>query len=321
MKNKTFSLILFVFIIFVNSCRNNPEIDPFTLVSRNNIENSIIDSLSSMSVGNRHFIFTVDITGLQTFPDFYSGVNPLITMSDWGLHRGNNPGSYSYSYHLGMMGLKILKENGKEISIRDIEAPVQKLNLWTGEIDSRFNIENITVHLMTVCHPDYDMISVKIISDLIRKKRLSIKINFSPGVTSPTGHDFGSSLMNTTKVLSDTNNLVIFDRSQNNNDYNVMVWCNDADLNKIAQHLYSLEPDRSDSIYSFSCQFLNNPETGRIQNFGETEAASRKSWGKFWTTGSTIDFKRFTGPQSRELERNIIRSTYFNKLHFFYNTK
>ena len=219
-----------------------------------------------------------------------------------------------HHFHLGMVGLQILKEDGNEISIKDVQDPVQKLNLWTGEIDSRFSVGGVPVHLKTVCHPDYDMISVKIVSALIGQKRLKIKINFPYGVSSPAGYDFNSPDKHETKILSDTNNYTIFERSQDKDIYNVLVWRNSAEFRKVNQHLYLLEPDQTDSVYSFSCQFMKNLETGRMQNFGETEFASKKSWKNFWTTGGAVDFSECTDPRARELERRVILSRYLTKI-------
>ena len=354
MNMKTNCLFLCLFLLSINSCKNNSSIDRFALVNRHNIENTVIDSLNSLSVGNGEFAFTVDITGLQTFPDSYVRGIPLGTMSDWGWQTGENPENYQISelyktynihgrqvdylrqyranedprkaaasdwlranphrFHLGMVGLQILKEDGNEISIKDVEDPVQKLNLWTGEIDSRFNVEGVPVHLKTVCHPDYDMISVKIVSALIRQKRLKIKINFPYGVSSPAGYDFNSPEKHCTKILSDTNNYTIFERSQDKDIYNVLVWRNSAEFKEVDQHFYLLEPELTDSVYSFSCQFMKNPDTGRMQNFGETEFASKKSWEKFWTTGGAVDFSECTDPRANELERRVILSRYLTKI-------
>jgi hypothetical protein len=354
MNMKTICLFLYLFLLFIPSCKYNSSIDRYALVTRHNIENTVIDSLNSLSVGNGEFAFTVDITGLQTFPDSYVRGIPLGTMSDWGWHTEENPENYQISelyktyningrqidylrqykanedvrkaaasdwlranphrFHLGMVGLQILKEDGKEISIKDIKDPVQQLNLWTGEIDSRFSVGGVPVHLKTVCHPDYDMISVKIVSALIAQKRLKIKINFPYGVSSPAGYDFNSPEKHETKILSDTNNYTIFERSQDKDIYNVLVWRNSAEFRKVNQHLYLLEPDLADSAFSFSCQFMKNPETGRIQNFGETEFASKKSWEKFWTSGGAVDFSECTDPRASELERRVILSRYLTRI-------
>jgi hypothetical protein len=277
---KTIYCFLFVFLICVNCCRNNSKTDRYAFITKYNIENSSIESLNSLTIGNDEFTFSVDITGLQTFPESFSGGKSLQTIAEWDWPDGNDPKNQS-RFNLGIIGLNILKENGKEISINDIKDPVQKLNLSTGEIDSRFNIEGVPVHVMTVCHPDYDMISVKIISNLLGMKRLRIRINFSTLASSSSVNNVNSFESYTTKILSDTNNLVIFNRSQNKDNYNVIIWCNDADMEKVSTEQYYLDPSKADSVYSFSCQFLKNLETGRIQTFGETEAASKKKWGKF----------------------------------------
>src|ERR1700750_2398834 len=61
-------------------------IDRQALVDRNAVKVEKADPLSSLSVGNGHFCFTVDVTGLQTFPDGYAKGVPLGTQSDWGWH-------------------------------------------------------------------------------------------------------------------------------------------------------------------------------------------------------------------------------------------
>jgi hypothetical protein len=322
MRKKTNYLLLIVFFISV-SCRNNSKIDRYQQVTRFNINNSIIDSLSSLSVGNTEFSFTTDLTGLQTFPEFYSHGIPLETRSDWGLNRGEDPGN-DYRYYLGLIGLQILKENGQEISINDIKDPLQMLNLWTGEIDSKFKIEGVPVHIRTVCHSDYDLISVKVISRLIGKKRLRIKLNFFPGMSSTTGYDFNSPEKQTTKILADTNNYSIFARTQDKNNYYVLVWRNSAQIKKINQHMYYLEPQYVDSVYSFSCQFMKNLASGRMQNFGETEAASKKNWEKFWNSVNAVEFKGFKEPGAKDLERCAFISKYFTRIQsnvHLYRTK
>ena len=84
-----------IIILMSFSCKTDKGINRYDLVSRHNIENSIIDSLNSFSVGNGTFTFTVDVTGLQTFPGFYERGISLGTMSDWGWHSFPNPENYN----------------------------------------------------------------------------------------------------------------------------------------------------------------------------------------------------------------------------------
>jgi hypothetical protein len=66
-------------------------IDRRAVVSRHNPTLHRIDPRSPLSVGNGEFAFTVDPTGLQTFPQPYEAHVPLCTQSQWGWHTAPNP--------------------------------------------------------------------------------------------------------------------------------------------------------------------------------------------------------------------------------------
>ena len=65
-------------------------IDRHAVVNRNNPLITKADALSSLSVGNGHFVTTVDVTGLQSYPNDYQTGVPLCAMSDWGWHQFPN---------------------------------------------------------------------------------------------------------------------------------------------------------------------------------------------------------------------------------------
>ena len=66
-------------------------------MARNNPRVTQIDTLSSLTVGNGEFAFTVDATGLQTFPEYYRKGVPLGTQSQWGWHSFPNAENYTHS--------------------------------------------------------------------------------------------------------------------------------------------------------------------------------------------------------------------------------
>ena len=76
------------------SAEKQEPIDRRALVERNNPQVAAMDSLSSLSVGNGEFAYTVDATGLQTFPEVYKNGVPLGTQSQWGWHSFANTGNY-----------------------------------------------------------------------------------------------------------------------------------------------------------------------------------------------------------------------------------
>ncbi|MCX6261472.1 MAG: hypothetical protein NTY95_11710, partial [Bacteroidia bacterium] len=316
------SIISFI-ISICTGCKKNSQIDRFSLVTRHNIEISEIDSLNSLSVGNGEFAFTIDITGLQTFPQYYSKGISLGTMSNWGWHTGDNPAGYKLSdvyrtyeihgrevnyvhqfrgnedsvktaasewlrsnphrIHLGMIGLQIIKEDGTEINVDDIKNPVQRLDLWTGEIKSRFLIGNTSVDVVTVCHPGKDIVSARVTSKLISEKRLKIRISFPLGVSSPSGYDFGQPDKHSTLILSDSDNETILEQKQDNDKFYVKVYHQNAGLKVYGKHLFCLEPV-ADSVLEFSCFFTKEFPDAKADSFEEVTEASKKNWSDFWMT-------------------------------------
>ena len=354
MKKFFYNLLLFLLVIFTVSCNQKAGIDRFALVTRHNIHNSVTDSLSSLSVGNGEFAFTTDVTGLQTFPDFYSKGISLGTMSNWGWHTGENPENFKISdvyrtylvhgrqvdyvhqfragddsrkaqasdwlranphrIHLGMIGLQIIKNDGKEIGITDIRDNTQNLNLWTGSLESIFTADGVPVKVLTICHPVQDMISARIESKLINEKRLKIRILFPLGIALPTGYDFNSPDKHKTKIISEDSISTLFERSQDNDKYYVKVLHKGAVLKVVSEHHYYLEPNPADTAFEFSCLFSKTiPET-EPDDFAVTQEASLHSWENFWMTGGAVDFSECTDERAFELERRVILSRYLTRI-------
>ncbi len=354
MKNVFFTASLIILFIITQSCKQQTPVDRYALVTRHNIENQVIDSLNCLSVGNGGFAFTVDVTGLQTFPGFYSRGIPLGTMSDWGWHTAENPENYSlqdvymsydvhgrpvdyvhqfrpgqdmrpamatewlranpHRVHLGIIGLTITKSDGTEALITDIKDNVQKLDLWTGTIESRFSVEGIPVRVVTLCHPGKDEISAKIESELIKENRLAVKIHFPMGTPMATGYDFNSPGMHTTVMTTASENETLFERKQDNDMYYVKVLHNNGTVKEADTHLYLIGPDQSSSSFEFTCSFSKDLPVNPTDNFTAVSEASSTGWGEFWSTGGAVDFSECTDPRAFELERRVVLSQYLTKI-------
>jgi len=230
--------ILYTLAVLFATQANAQKIDRAALVGRHNVKVSLIDSLSSLSVGNGKFAFTVDATGLQTFPESYKTGVPLGTQSEWGWDSFKNTEKYTleeslktyqqygraityatqvkkperskdasdwfrqnaHRLQLGNLGFDITLKNGKTATPADIKDIHQQLNLWTGEISSTFKVENETVEVLTVCHQVDDIISTKVKSNLIKSGRLKIRLRF-PYPTGAWG-DMGDNYKNPEKHRS-----------------------------------------------------------------------------------------------------------------------
>ena len=190
-------LILTAWLATTATAAHKP-IDRKALVTRNNPVVTTVDTLASLSVGNGGFAFTTDITGLQTFPEYYRGGVPLGTQSEWGWHSFSNPEQYRleesywmydfghghrelyatqpktgrakeaadwyrinpHRLHLGCIGLEI-----EGLKPTDIQKPRQTLDMWTGTISSKFRVKSLEFRVNTVCHPERDLIASRIISN------------------------------------------------------------------------------------------------------------------------------------------------------------
>ncbi len=211
----------FVFCLLLTCHLFAQKIDRKALVQRHNVIVTKADSLSSLTVGNGRFAFTVDVTGLQTFPKEYAHGVPLGTQSEWGWHSFIDTAGYKReealkTYHLngrdityavqvkepehakkaadwfrqnphrlqlGNIGFVLLKKDGSEAKLEDIKDIHQELDLWTGEIKSHFTVAGVPVDVSTFCHAKTDAVSVKVNSMLIVQGRLQAYLVFP----NPTG--------------------------------------------------------------------------------------------------------------------------------------
>lgn len=87
MKNVFKTVMLGLLVPIIASAN---QIDRQVVVKRNNPIVTKADTLASLSVGNGHFVTTVDVTGLQSYPQDYKNGVSLCAMTDWGWHRFPN---------------------------------------------------------------------------------------------------------------------------------------------------------------------------------------------------------------------------------------
>lgn len=331
-------------VILLISCgvETQTPIDREALVKRNSPVVNAFDSLASFSVGNGEFAYTVDITGLQTFPERYSKGVPLGTQSQWGWHSFDNPQNlkheetlkdydfgrgklepYSVQFnekgrqkdaaewfrinphrlHLGVVGLEL----GDTVKAEDLQNVDQHLNMWEGIIESSFRLNSKDVKVQTVCHPEKDMIAANIISQL----RPGIKLHFPypTGGHADDACDWNQNDKHTTTVMQKNENSAILLRTLGNTQYYVnLQWEGKADLSEKAKNYYILKPETGN--FSFVCSFTQQPVQVTQPTFAETLNASSAYWKSYWTDGAAVDFSACKDPRAKELERRVVLSQY-----------
>lgn len=327
------------------------KIDRQAVVRRHNPEARGFDPFAALSVGNGEFAFTADATGLQTFPDVYEREFPLCTVAHWGWHTspppdGLRPEAVRYTpfdtygrpvgyltdrsgqeilfdwlrqnphrLHLGRIGLEMTKRNGAPAEPGDLDNLHQTLDLWTGLLSSRFEIEGRSVSVQTCCHPDLDMIAVRIASPLIAERRLRVRIAFPYASPAVPMADWDRPDRHQTRIERRSANRVDLRRTLDGDGYAVSIgWSGSARLTEGAKHEYRLDGEAGD-VLEFAVLFSPEVFPNTLPAVAATEAASRTRWERFWGTGGALDFGVCTDPRAPEMERRVVLSQYLTALH------
>jgi len=318
------------------------------LVQRHNPINTTADTLGSLSIGNGHFAFTVDITGLQSFPEAYENGLPLGTESEWGWHSFPNTGNYKFSetlkaynihgrtrtysvqlknkavdyfrknphrLQLGNIGLELRKRNGVAATLKDLKDIHQQLILWTGEIKSHFTLEGTPVDVSTIADPNTDAIAIKIVSPLIQANRLQIRLRF-PYPTenfADNGDNWTHPESHTSSIVNSSYTQSLIKHQLDTTLYYVQTTYTNAILTRTQAHYFLFNPAPSDSFF-FSACFTPAIPSHQPQGWSQLVAASAHSWQQFWQTTAAVDLSGSTDPRAAELERRIILSQYLLRI-------
>ncbi|MBN2275847.1 MAG: hypothetical protein JXK95_16080 [Bacteroidales bacterium] len=348
-------IVCLMLCLFVCSCGNNAHIDRKALVQRHNIIVNSMDSLSSLSVGNGSFAFTVDATGLQTFPEYYERGIPLGTQSEWGWHSFPDTAGYAlaetfraYPYqgrqvdygvqwnepgrekdaanylrqnphrlHLGVIGLKLLKEEGSIAEPEDIESIKQSLDCWNGVISSDFALQGHPVSIKTCCHQDMDIVASSVRSVLLKQGKLRIILRFPypTGKHTDSGCDWSQHEKHRTAISDTGAHHAVIHRVIDTTAYDVVVaWSGRAMLNMTGPHEFELSPAEDAAHFTFSCHFTPEYPGFVLPEFKQIIQNSRQGWNAFWNSGAAVDFSACRDERAAELERRVVLSQYLMRI-------
>jgi hypothetical protein len=323
-------------------------IDRHALVARHEIHVHEADPMGAMAVGNGEFAFNFDVTGAQSFPEYYEKTMPVGILSNWAWHSFPNPQDFTldkfaftsvrkhdrefvypaastshpppdaawlrgnpHRFGLGRIGLEF-----EHASIADLKHIDQRLDLWGGIADSSFELDGAPVHVRTVVHPQRDEVALTVESPLIQSGRLKIRIDFpyASDAFGPDYQDWTHPDLHQTTMTRQGANGAVFLRTLDATRYYVRTrWTARASIAETAKHHYRLTStgDRLELTAWFSPQPIpSEPDTAAA-----VESSSREHWKQYWTSGGAIDLSATTDPRAAELERRIVLSQYVMAVH------
>lgn len=329
------------------------KIDRRALVSRHNVSLQQIDPTSPLMVGNGNFAFTADITGLQTFPEQYSRLVPLLTQAQWAWHSFPNPAHYKYEdslvpvevqgrteYYpwlhdwseakkpaiawlrenphrisLGRVSLYLTSKRGEPAHFADLSATQQTLDLWSGALLSRFELDGEPVDIQTRVHPDLDMLIVTLTSPALAAGRLGVDLRF-PGVAAilnPDPADWQHPERHRTLVTERGARRISLERKLDDTRYYVTVGTDrDVTFTRLAPHAFRVLPSGTGKSNSITVMvlFSEHPYRCALPDPVAARAAVTEYWDQYWSTGGVVDLSGSTDPRAAELERRIVLSQY-----------
>ena len=348
-------------------------IDRRGLVAEHGVTLREADPHSPLSVGNGEVCFTVDITGLQTWPERYPVRDPaggppgtlLSTLSNWGWHATPPAGSFDVAHctrvyqtargpvryvdlsrelgtpdadqitaeeawlrgnphRLDLLRMGLVTTPGWSAPAPDdVQAAVQRLDLWTGMIASSFRLHDETVAVRTVCHPARDIIAVRIESRLLAAGLLAVRFAFPYG---SAGWNAGADWTRPSSHLS----------SLSRTDAG---WVIRRSLDGAASYSAAITTSpgaavasrgRHELVVSTNAAVLElavllTPAGGEIagearpgvmsQGYPQVERAASAHWPRFWSRGAAVDVTGSADPRAAELQRRIILSQYLTAIN------
>jgi hypothetical protein len=328
------------------------KIDRHAVVTRHNPHLTAIDPWAPLSVGNGEFCFTADVTGLQTFYEYYqkNGI-PTETAARWSWHQEANPNNYqlrdankpftAYGKTIGyptndkgpagmwlrenpqdqplpLLAFDLLRDGGfVRLQPDDVTVIAQTLDLWAGTTTSEFQLDGAKVKVRVACDPERDILAVRIESPLVAGKRLGVRVAIPRGhnlkVKNNPALDWSEPESHTTKILAQNQTLTVFEHLRDESRFlGSILSSGPIDAKWNGEHEFRLGVAEGE-VMEFTIGF--SPGMMRAMPAAEAVfAASAAGWERLWSSGGAIDFAGSTDPRANELERRVVLSQYLTAI-------
>lgn len=331
-------LLILPLVILAAGCNTKQvsknEIDRQALVGRHNPHVTAIDSLSALSVGNGTFMFTADITGLQSFTEQYAGGIPLNTEADWGWHSFSNVLNLKPEQALGADGYPAIGKvdatagaaidyftlndhrinlgsiGFEDFSMDAVSDPDQTLDLYTGVLTSTFKYNGKPVKVVTSCDPVLDMVAFSISNEDLLPVMLSLPYTNLSVNGDPSYWEY---VRTHDSELRSEGNCAVIKVKMNTTRYYVKLNLENAYFRQPARNRYEIVPTASD--WGFTAEFTREYKAPAEEALvASSRAATEKWWKEWWEQEGAVDFSGSTDPRAAELERRVVLSQYLTAI-------
>ncbi|MNU51540.1 hypothetical protein D3C71_405340 [compost metagenome] len=328
-------------------------IDRQALAQRHNVTLTAIDRHAPVQLGNGDLGFTADITGLQTFPEQYSELAPLLTMAQWAWHSFPNPEGYTEQnglvnvpvpgrgeqpyawmkswadaetnpaytwlranpHRISLSRIGLTFNDGRPLDFAKVADTRQTLDLWSGALTSRFTYDGQPVEVVTRVHPEFDMVMVEIASPLVASQGLGVQVRY-PGVNpaiNPDPTSFDATGAQSLEVVAFDTGDVRIRRSLDDTTYYSGITAS-GKIEQSGADRFNVVANGRDRL-TVTVRFDQKADTTKAPAYSTGVEAVTAHWNAFWTQGGAVDFTGSTDPRAAELERRVVLSQYLSAVN------
>jgi hypothetical protein len=282
---------------------------------------------------------------------------PIETQARWSWHSNANPNNYKlsdanrdYTAHGRTLGYPTqqnspagqwLRENphtqplpqigfvipaatdaapataGRSLTPADVDAVDQRLDMWSGRLDSRVTLLGEPVTVSSAVSPDSDTLALHITSPALAAGKLAVRIALPLGYDLRVKHnpplDWSQPDAHVTTILEQgTRQLIIEHRRDQARYAMTLASASQLAIRRTGPHSFEIAPaagDMLDLTVAFAPEGRATP-----QQSAQVFARSAEHWRAYWQSGAAIDFSGSTDPRAQELERRVILSQYLTAL-------
>jgi hypothetical protein len=325
-------------------------IDRQALVMRHNPTLTKVDTHAPLMLGNGNIGFTADITGLQTFPEQYSEIAPLLTMAQWAWHTFPNPAGYTEQsgltnvpvagrgeqpyawmksgtgstdnpaytwlranpHRFSLARISLALKDGSELDFSKVTNIRQNLDMWSGVLTSNFSYDGNPITVSTRVHPTLDMVMVEIFSPKL--KGLGVRVRYpavNPAIN-PDPTTFDTAGKQSLTVLSQAQGRVTLRRTIDEDGYYSAITSDGAIARAGDADFRAF--GAGDSL-KVMVGFDRAKAPAPAPAYADGVKATAAHWQTFWKTGGAVDFTGSTDPRAKELERRVVLSQYLSAIN------
>ncbi len=249
---------------------------------------------------------------------------------------------------VGQVGLRIMAPGGashRALTEADLTNVRQKLSLWTGRLNSSFELLGGLVNVTTTVHPDLDAVGWKVQLTPDLDDRLAIRLAFPYGSSNfMSAADWSEDTpgrQHKTTVIESSNRTLRLLRQLDFDSYEVRCDWPPGQLYVLCDGPHAIMLALGLGIHSVDLACLYAPRGGQMPLSAESgwqanksaatlhalehgvpsveaiDGASAASWSAFWRSGAFVDLARESrgDPRALELERRVVLSQWLTRVH------